>query len=195
MSNMESDQIIEYVPVRKKNQLVITYDTNLGKYVFTDNDLRYLLKVTQEYMMVMIVFSKDKLYKVLKTIENKHSLNPFRNSCKKVVICNNNQISLKVSLYVLLVIFFILLFYVWLGVFIFFLGDPVMCFVYGYFVMYQCWWRGGRVSIEILLEYRKTRPLENYLKRQNQQFFGQKRLQCSVGGCGKWIQIDNLKRM
>ncbi|KAM3144035.1 hypothetical protein pb186bvf_003799 [Paramecium bursaria] len=170
---MEENEIQDYIPVRRANQLVIKYDESHKNYIFTDNDLKFLLKRTKDEKV---------LQKIVKNIERNKNLNPFYDSWKKTVG--------KFFLYLVFIIVFFILFYLQIGLFIFFLGDPVIQFMYIYFILYQFWWRGGRVSIGLILEYGKTRPMEKYLKSQNRNYFGQRGLYWSLGGGGLWIQVD-----
>ena len=104
--------------------------------------------------------SKELLYKIIHTLESSKSLNPYRSSWRKI--------TLKIFLYFVFGILFLMFSYLWIGIFIFFLADPVICFLYGYSIMYQLWWRGGRVGMEMIVEFRKSRPLEKYIKKLNQ---------------------------
>lgn len=72
---------------------------------------------------------------------------------------------MKGLLYALFVLIFLILAGVFALVIVFFLGDPVIVFFYGYVIMYQVWWRGGRVLIEIVVENQRGRSMQRYLNR------------------------------
>lgn len=142
-------KVIDYIPVPKKHQLIIPYDFKLRKYLFSDHDMRQLKKYVNEPQIV-----DNTIHRIL----TENSLNPLLSKGPKV---------LEFFLYFLFLVMFLLLLYLFIGIFIFFLGDPVICFMYGYFFMYQFWWRGGRVGIELWVENFRARSLERFLKKQN----------------------------
>jgi hypothetical protein len=49
--------------------------------------------------------------------------------------------------------------------------------------MYQLWWRGGRVGIEIFVERRRGVALQSFCNRLQKR----DKMKWSVGGNGKWI--------
>lgn len=67
--------------------------------------------------------------------------------------------------------FLFLFIYIWIAIFLLLLGDPVIIVLYGYFIIYMLWYRGFRLAIEIILDYGKSSPLQNYLKSINKKYF------------------------
>ncbi|CAD8111790.1 unnamed protein product [Paramecium sonneborni] len=171
----QDDKNIDFIPVPKKNQIIVPYDFKQEKYDLTDNDLKILQKYFQE---------KAILKQMQKDFNQKKSLNPYKKSCKKI--------TLKIILHLLSFLILLSLIYLWIGLFIVVLADPIIMTMYGYLVPYLSWYKGIRLGVELIIDYGKSRPLQSYLKSMNKKHFGSKGIQWNVGGGGKWIQIDYL---
>ncbi|CAK62769.1 unnamed protein product (macronuclear) [Paramecium tetraurelia] len=171
----QDDKKIDFIPVPKKNQIIVPYDCKMQKYDLTDNDIKILFKYFKELAI---------LKQMRKDLSQSKSLNPYKSSFKKI--------ALKILLQVLSFLILLLFIYLWIGLFIVVLADPIIMTLYSYLVLYLIWYKGIRLGIEMMLDYGKLMPLQKYLKSMNKKYFGSNGIQWHVGGGGKWIQIDYL---
>ncbi|CAD8195603.1 unnamed protein product [Paramecium pentaurelia] len=169
----QDDKKIDFIPVPKKNQIIVPYDFQTEKYDLTDNDLNILSKYFQD---------KTILQHIRNDLSKSKSLNPYKNSFKKV--------TMKFLLHFLCFLILFLFMYLWIGLFIIVFADPIIMTLYSYFILYLIWYKGIRLGILLILDYGKSIPLQNYLKSMNKKYFGNHGIQWNVGGGGNWIQID-----
>lgn len=66
---------------------------------------------------------------------------------------------MKILLQFICVMILFLFIYLWIGLFIVVLADPIIMTLYTYLVLYLIWYKGIRLGIEIILDYGKSMPL------------------------------------